>query len=114
MNWHGHSRMLKLIVRTTLSITLGFVCTVLLFLLLHYCSEDPFSNSIRCRFLGRVYFWPEVFGPLAGLDCPNADLIRDKLTCAGIAFAVNIFTYSAVSFGVLAVFQRRRRRASLT
>jgi hypothetical protein len=102
--------MLKFIARATISIILAVACTVLIFLLLHYSTEGPLSNSFGAQFLGRLFFWPaHLFGSLAGLDCPAADSLAEKSDCIRLAVALNLFTYTAVCLGVLAICRRRRR-----
>ena len=50
--------------------------------------------------------WPHRFLVVKGLDCPNADLIAEKMACAGMCLGISCLAYSAVTFVLLSLVQK--------
>jgi len=53
-----------------------------------------------------LLYWPGRFLVVGGLDCPNADLIAEKMTCAGMYLGISCLAYSAVTFVLLSLVQK--------
>ena len=72
----------------------------------------PMVNDDTASFARELFFLP-VFAfswSWAGLDCPNADTIADKLSCLGISVAVHVVVYSALFYLLLWLISRVRAR----
>ncbi len=99
----------KLVKRLMLSLFLGGAITFLPLILQAVFLDPDSPNLSTMRFVATFLYWPSSFLRWGGLDCPNADSIADKLTCAGIALTVDIFIYSALCFALLTRINERRR-----
>lgn len=53
-----------------------------------------------------VLCWSDRFLVLKGLDCPNADLIAEKMACVGMCLGISCLAYSAVTFIFLSLVQK--------
>ena len=53
-----------------------------------------------------LLYWPYRFLVVKGLDCPNADLIAEKMACAGMCLGISCLAYSAVTFVLLSLVQK--------
>ena len=57
-----------------------------------------------------LLYWPSRLLVFGGLDCPNADSIAEKLTCAGMSLGISCLTYSAVAYILLLLIKKRPQR----
>jgi hypothetical protein len=57
-----------------------------------------------------LLYWPSRLLVGGGLDCPNADSIAEKLMCIEMSFGVSALTYSAVTYILLLLVEKRSRR----
>jgi glucan phosphoethanolaminetransferase (alkaline phosphatase superfamily) len=53
-----------------------------------------------------LLYWPDRFLVVKGLDCPNADLIAEKMACVGLCLGLSCLAYSAVTFVLLSLVQK--------
>ena len=53
-----------------------------------------------------LLYWPDRFLVVKGLDCPNADLIAEKMACLGLCLGLSCLAYSAVTFVLLSLVQK--------
>jgi len=53
-----------------------------------------------------LLYWPDRFLVVKGLDCPNADLIAEKMACAGMCLGMSCLAYSAMTFVLLSLVQK--------
>jgi hypothetical protein len=51
--------------------------------------------------IGFLLYWSDRFLVVKGLDCPNADLIAEKMACAGMCLGISCLGYSAVTYILL-------------
>jgi hypothetical protein len=70
----------------------------------------PAGGPILARLLAELLFWPAGLLVVGGLDCPNADLISEKLQCIGLCIGVNLVAYSVLTYLVLWLLGKPRRR----
>jgi hypothetical protein len=92
--------------RLILSVACGIIIT---FLLLSGIALFMSYEAIASIFAVLLY-WPSSVLPKlwSGLDCANADLIKDKLTCAGICLIIDVFAYSCLVYAILISHGRRK------
>jgi len=108
--------MLKLTKRLLLSIFFGlsFVLLGMAVLPRVLGTDTADTDSLRFRIVGQLLYWPSTFirRQWFALDCPNDDIISEKLDCIGISLGVNSVAISALCFGFLSWRSRRRRLSS--
>ena len=91
----------KLLRRTFLSFTLGLTVTFLPIIaasrFIDFESPDPAYMTV----LGHFLYWPLSALSLSGIDCVGPDKVAGTMGCVGIALAIDILVYSALSFLML-------------
>jgi len=62
--------------------------------------RTPGSDNLALNTIVTFLYWPTHFvrKPWSSLDCPNADLIAEKLNCIAISLGVDVFVFSALCF----------------
>jgi hypothetical protein len=53
-----------------------------------------------------LLYWPDRILVVKGLDCPNADLIAEKMACAGMCLGISCLAYSTLTFVLLSLVQK--------
>ena len=99
----------KLANRVLLSILGGFLIVCLLFILSAVFINPTSLDGVALRFFSTLLYWPDALIHLGKFDCPNADSISEKLTCAGLAITINILIYSTVCFALLTWRDKRKK-----
>lgn len=91
--------------RIILSVACGFIVTFSLLIV----GGLFLSRDVGASIFAVLLYWPMFILPKlwSGLDCANADLIKDKLTCASIYLVIDVFAYSCLVYAIL--FWRRKR-----
>jgi len=70
----------------------------------HY---PPSPNDLAImKAISFLLYWPDRFLVVKGLDCPNADLIAEKMACVGLCLGLSCLAYSAVTFVLLSLVQK--------
>jgi hypothetical protein len=91
--------------RALCSLALGPLFT---FLLLTLSPVDGIVGAITLRLLFISSYFG--FGKWFGVDCPNADSIADKLTCAWIMLAASALIYALIFYLASFLIWRRKRK----
>jgi len=100
--------------RSFLSIVIGLSITFLPMVLI---TSFGFPESSKWDGLltgiAVLNYWPSwiLRPPFTTVDCPNADLIRDKLDCMWISSIISTIAYSILCFALLWWLARRKRAA---
>jgi fumarate reductase subunit D len=101
-----------LVKRAFLSALIGsslvLVLVVLLSFVFHRLHPSPDDDPLLLRAITLSLYWPSLLLVRGGLDCPNADLIADKLTCIGLSLVIDALAYSVLCF---VLFWRLQKRA---
>ena len=84
------------------------VCVVIAGTLI-FSSGDRAGNSIVLRLIALLLFWPARLLVVGELDCPNADLISDKIGCIGLCVVIDLVAFSILIYLVLWLLEKRRR-----
>ena len=56
-----------------------------------------------------LVYWPAGLLVVGGLDCPNANLISEKIDCIGLCLAIDLLAYSTLIYVLLWFLEKRGR-----
>jgi hypothetical protein len=107
MKRHGIS---NATMRLLISAFIGFASVALLMTagILCFSSTSPAISSLDTALVSLLY-WPARLLVVGRLDCPNADSIAEKMTCAAMCLGISCLAYSAVAYVLLSLVQKWRR-----
>ena len=60
------------------------------------------------RLLVEMLYWPARLLVVGHLDCPNADLISEKMGCIGLCLAIDLIAYATLIYLLLWLLQKHR------
>ena len=105
--------MKRLFLSVLAGVSVTFLLLVLLSVLSRSFSPSPDQNPALLHVSAVLLYWPTRFLVVGRFDCPNADLISEKVDCIALAMFIDVLTYSILAYALLLLSEKRRRTVRL-